>query len=326
MDEYHRRSHIDGLKREMGKMVSMSDVNELNANVEKASVKDIVKNVNNEIQKNLDPLVVACDNYKEIVEDEKQNQELMLKDLNYNKESMSKSLNELKNGIIHKINGASYQTIGSIIQEDLGIEGENVTMYALEHNINQILSGCTNNNGLKIQHHITQFEQSMSAKENFVKGAMKRSAKCLKNVKINATMVKSVRDVALKTVKFKPWGAIKLAQNLTKCIAGIGIAITVFAEGYEWWKNWKESEKLDKLRKELLSAVNEVFADVFSSFDSNEKYYKNYAPTYIELKDRLKEPENEVSKLKEEIEKLERFKKSFLNWSGTPEYTDYEEI
>ncbi|GAA8365526.1 hypothetical protein HpDR4_03070 [Helicobacter pylori] len=68
---------------------------------------------------------------------------------------------------------------------------------------------------------------------------------------INATNIKVARDgivaVAKFTgvdlaLKFKPWGAVRLASNLNKALPLIGLA-------FEMWDSWKESQKIEKLEK-----------------------------------------------------------------------------
>lgn len=68
---------------------------------------------------------------------------------------------------------------------------------------------------------------------------------------INATNIKLARDALVATgkfvgidlaLKFKPWGAVKLAGNLNKFLPLIGLA-------FEVWDSWKESQKIEKLEK-----------------------------------------------------------------------------
>ncbi|GAA7170559.1 hypothetical protein HpBGD53_04300 [Helicobacter pylori] len=62
---------------------------------------------------------------------------------------------------------------------------------------------------------------------------------------INATNIKLARDALVATgkfvgidlaLKFKPWGAVKLAGNLNKALPLIGLA-------FEVWDSWKRKPK-----------------------------------------------------------------------------------
>ncbi len=68
---------------------------------------------------------------------------------------------------------------------------------------------------------------------------------------INATNIKLTRDGIVAVgkfvgidlaLKFKPWGAVKLAGNLNKALPLIGLV-------FEAWDSWKESQKIEKLEK-----------------------------------------------------------------------------
>ncbi|OPG49650.1 labile enterotoxin output A [Helicobacter pylori] len=68
---------------------------------------------------------------------------------------------------------------------------------------------------------------------------------------INATNIKLARDGIVSVgkfvgidlaLKFKPWGAVRLASNLNKALPLIGLA-------FEVWDSWKESQKIEKLEK-----------------------------------------------------------------------------
>lgn len=85
----------------------------------------------------------------------------------------------------------------------------------------------------------------------------------VKSKVINANTIKGARDLLWSSFKFKPWGAIKLANGLNGALAVAGIA-------FEAWDSWKEAERikefekgkqsliknLEEQRRELLEKVN----------------------------------------------------------------------
>lgn len=75
---------------------------------------------------------------------------------------------------------------------------------------------------------------------------------------INTTNIKLARDtiaVVGKFVgidlafKFKPWGAVKLANNLNKAVPFIGIAF----EAWDSWNKYQKEQKLEEAKKEMVS-------------------------------------------------------------------------
>ena len=68
-------------------------------------------------------------------------------------------------------------------------------------------------------------------------------------------MVKSARDVIAPNVKFKPWGAVKFANNVNKGIAGVGIII----EAWNVWKAYKAEKELEQIKLQMKEYLGEYF-------------------------------------------------------------------
>ena len=111
---------------------------------------------------------------------------------------------------------------------------------------------------------------------------------------INSKHIIAIRDGAValaqkiglnigKSLKFKPWGAVKWAKNLKGLLEVIGIAL-------ELWQAWDEKKKeeefqnaIDKLVKEL-GQMRDAWVDIFKY----ENFAEEYFPNYVQLKDDLK--------------------------------------
>ena len=103
-------------------------------------------------------------------------------------------------------------------------------------------------------------------------------------------MIKSARNVLAKGFKFKPWGAVKLAKNLTKAFGAIGIVLSV---GMDIWDTIVSKKQ----------------------FNDNESYYKNFAPSFLEMQQHAEEMQEAVDRIRKQTERLhdygERLRKHF---------------
>ncbi|WP_278365045.1 LeoA/HP0731 family dynamin-like GTPase [Phocaeicola barnesiae] len=325
-DVYFKRSRIDNLQQLLKEVVKNCNKEELQDNVAYASMKDVLSNVDKDIESVMLPsskmLVKLQDNSDELSSDIN----ILKRDLDDAKVQMVNELDILQKNVIDKIKDAGVQTIGSVIQDELGVEKDGVTLYKLERNINMILSNCVNSNNIKIENKRIRIEQRLDAESNWVKGKIKEGAKYIGKIKVDANMVKAGRDIFAKGHKFKPWGAVKMGEKMTKFLGRAGVVIAVAVEAYEWFKSYKNAKQLDEIKKQLIDDINGIFATIARSFSDQDAYYNEYAPQYIQLRKVLKERENEIAELKNKLAKLEELKENLRSWSKDASYVDFEEF
>ena len=148
----------------------------------------------------------------------------------------------------------------------------------------------------------------------------------LKNLTVTGEQVKAIRDIVASSYKFKPWGAINLGKNITKWAGWIGAGLSIGVELYSWYKKYRDGEKLEKMKHELANAINKTMADLFKSFESDESYFKNYAPSYLQMCQALKDREKEVTQLQQRVKDLEKYKQRIDDWRNSAEYAEYQEL
>ncbi len=129
---------------------------------------------------------------------------------------------------------------------------------------------------------------------------------------INATNIKLARDgivaVAKFTgidlaLKFKPWGAVKLAGNLNKALPLIGLA-------FEAWDSWKESQKIEKLEKakeEMKSNFNNQKQEILDLINDETRFKQTCFPSVLELEKCIQACEENVKKTQECAQGLEKW-------------------
>ncbi len=134
---------------------------------------------------------------------------------------------------------------------------------------------------------------------------------------INATNIKLTRDgivaVAKFTgidlaLKFKPWGAFKLASNVNKALPLIGFAF----EAWDSWSKYQKEQKLEEAKKEMVSNFDNQKKEILDLINDETRFKQTCFSSALELEKSLQE-------IKEAIEKTQECDQEFEKWIQTGE-------
>lgn len=326
IDSYYERSHIKDLRNCINKVVDTADVDSLAESSFQTSVEDVVNNLSQFIEKTSKPIGKEITKIQERRGELEEDQKQLKNELVLSKNELRDSLNTLKNDIIRDINGASLDTIGEILQSQIGVENEKVTFYVFNDKVNSLIERCCETNANAVNSNLQLLQKEFSRQNEMVDKLVATGLGQLKNLTVTGEQVKAIRDVVASGYKFKPWGAINLGKNITKWAGWIGAGLTAAYEVYSWCKKYRDKEKFESMQREMVNAINKIMADLFKSFESDESYFKNYAPSYLQMCQALKERDNEVSQLQQRVNDLEKYKQRIDNWRNSAEYANFEEI
>lgn len=326
LDDYLKRSHITDFKEVLNKVVSNCDLEKLNLNVEYTSIKDMLKHIDQQIKKNTSPIEKIVSQCKETSKDLGTDKEILKAELRISKNELAKRLDELQMDIVQKIEASDHKTIGAILQNNLGIKDNMLSMWIIERDINMILSECSASNSSKVTVCATNVKQRIEGEAALIKEQVLKGAKLLKNIKVDANMVKRTRDIVAKNHKFKPWGAVKMGKNITKWISRVGAGIAVAMEAWEWYKEFRDQKRFLSLKQDLLNILNAIFSDVATRYDTDKTFYENFAPEYLDLEETLKQRDAEIKDLNEQLEKFNHLRENIQLWVNNGEYIDFEEV
>ena len=314
-DDYLHRSRIDHLRNCIDSVIEKSDIGKLQLSASKSSVKDVVLSIGEAIDAVYEPIEKSLEIINEQVGDLNTDIIMARKELSDRRIEMKDSLLNLQAGTTSDIKHATFESIGDVIDKQIGEESGQMTFYMFNHKIDSILSACGQSNVATIYNVGVKMENTFQAQDNMLKDAMKKGANQLKNVKISGEQVKAARDVVAKSFKFKPWGAINLAKNLTKAVGWIGAGIPVIIDVVDFIKKRKQEKELIELKKTLTEEVQKRIHEALKLFDTDEKYYENFAPSFIELCNQLSSRNQDIENLNKRVKSLEVYKTRINNWA-----------
>lgn len=326
IDSYYERSHIRDLRNCVNAVVNNVEVDKLSSSTYETSVTDVVDGLYKAISCTEKPVSKAIVKMERDCEEIEEDGKHLKSELTLSRNELRNAINEVKNDALREINGASLETIGDVISCQLGVQDGKATFYVFQDKLSALIEQCCETNANNVNLAAVKVQNSYSMQDAMLNDAVKFGIKQLNNLNVSGEQIKAIRDVIAKGYKFKPWGAVNLGKNITKWAGWIGSALGVGFELYGWYKRHRDEKKLSKLKESLTNAVNNCIATVFKTFESDDEYYKNYAPSYVLLCQKIKERNDEILALKQKVSDLEKYKNEIEEWRNSAESVDFEKV
>lgn len=330
-DDYARLSHISELYNAVRTLVSSKDTEKLNKDTEKAVLTDSLLSLAKQINIAVKAVETPLKQSKELQADMVSDLKVLNRELMTEKGEMTKRLKDLQDGLLVDVNNCTdMRQLANIVETQIGVENKKVTAYIIQRDIQQILDDCSETNKATLQESSLQFGDKFDLQSKLLEGAVSKATSFLSSAKIDSSMVFQVRDMLFQSYKFKPWGAINLAANITKWMRGVGFVLSVLAEMWQWVNAKRNEKKVAKSKEDIKNAVKELIKQIYAYFDNDEAYYKNFAPSYLEMSKKIHDRQTFLNSLEERIALLKDYKNLVSQTMGVEmdniEDAEYEEL
>ncbi|WQX79186.1 50S ribosome-binding GTPase [Helicobacter pylori] len=226
--------------------------------------------------------------------------------------------------LILQVLGTSLETFNDFITREIGDEYINMET-RVKNEFERQTQGISN----EIAKIGTSFNADMSSFEKHAGTFGRIGIDLLKQSGfINATNIKLARDGIVAAgkfvgidlaLKFKPWGAVKLASNLNKALPLIGLA-------FEVWDSWKESQKIEKLEKAKgeMKSNFENQKKILDLINDEAKFKQACFPMALELEECIQACEESVKKTQECAQGLEKWIQTGEDFIKGEDFIDVE--
>lgn len=326
MQDYATRSHIGDLRSTVDKIRKSSDVDRLKADSVLTSVNDVLDAVVGDIS-NVKTVVRSHQELAKRKSDELRSDSGELRnELMASKRELRDRLRNLCTDVKLDVRNATVENFGEVIERDLGTNGSEVTFSVFKDKVNSMIEQCCETNAKAVDSAAVRIEKSFDEQNGMFMDAAGVGSKLLRDASVSGSTVLSVRNAIASSYKFKPWGAIKMGAKITKALKFTGLLLQGIIEFTMWYKKHKAAEDMEKAKTELIKAVDKTFSSISATFDSDDEFFKNYAPSYVALCDQLKERDAELERLSGQVRKLEVYKARIDRWRDSGEYVAYEEV
>ncbi|WQW26912.1 50S ribosome-binding GTPase [Helicobacter pylori] len=210
--------------------------------------------------------------------------------------------------LILQISGTSLETFNDFVTREIGDEYINMET-RVKNEFERQTQGISN----EIAKIGTTFNADMSSFEKHAGTFGKIGIKLLEQSKfINATSIKAARDGIVAVgkfvgidlaLKFKPWGAVKLAGNLNKALPLIGLAF----EAWDSYNKYQKQQELEKTKREMESHFNNQKQEILALINDETRFKQTCFPMALELEKCIQACEENVKKMQECAQGLEKW-------------------
>ena len=254
----------------------------------------------------------------ETLQEESQRMNSMLIDQEHELRKISKKINDARinlrgritryfEDLVFQSKGVSLETFNEFLHREIGTEGSLINQRVQEIFSDEVSSIAQDLDRIqtKIDSEFTQFHNIVVSMGKKGLGFLKKSNA------FNSQNVLLVRDgiqTASKALgmdlggmlKFKPWGATKLANGIGSALAVLGLAL-------ELWDSWKQEQQKLKFQQAMLSIQDNLSSqrqEIISLIDG-QNFIEDFFPAHQKLNKQLCNLQNELDQISK---KYERFK------------------
>ncbi|GAA7849959.1 50S ribosome-binding GTPase [Helicobacter pylori] len=209
--------------------------------------------------------------------------------------------------LILQVLGTSLETFNDFVIREIGDKGINIET-RVQNAFEKQTQGISNEIA-KIE---TGFNADMSFFEKHARTFGEITKKLSQSRIINATNIKAARDgivaVARFTgidlaLKFKPWGAVRLASNLNKALPLIGLAF----EAWDSYNKYQKQQKFEKAKEEMKSNFDGQKQEILALINDETRFKQTCFPSVFELEKCIQACEESVKKTQECTQGLEKW-------------------
>lgn len=314
-DDYERRSHIGLLRAEVERLIGSTTAVQLAEGSSMAVVRDVLMDIGENIDVVNRQMATPLMRCREEIADMRSDCSILRQELNSSRGTMTDRMNDLKQRVLSEIRHAeSADQLVQVVEEQLGMEHGKVTCYILNRNISQIMSECAEANNTSLERKEIEFESRFQAQNDMLGNSLKESQKVLRDVKSKLEVVSHAYSVFSQTFRTTVGHAAKFETKAGRWIGNASVALGVAMELYDWYEAKQRNEKVAELQHTLRESVNEIFSGIFKMFDSDESYYKTFAPSYPEMLKLISTREEELQQMQQQSDNLAGYRNRIRQW------------
>lgn len=313
-DKYEVRSHMETLRAMIDDFVKKSDGQRLKQEALATTVKEIIDNVSYEIDNKHRAIQPS-------LEEMKANQKKAVKEVDelYKRtkdacEALCSSIGHYFSDLKSSLQHQNHETLSEFLIDKIGVsaDGKSLSFEKVTLEVNDIVRNNLSKASDKIMICYENFNNlGLGLNKLFDFGLKQLQGKIPTEINVSASDIKNLRNIIMSNYKFKPYEAKTIAENVSKGLSTAGkIAGPILAlapELFRMIKNNRDERKARKLIGDVHSALEKIESAILDELQI-DKYIKQVAPEYQEMKQRLEESGKAISNFQSFIDSLTEYK------------------
>lgn len=301
-DRYRQLSRLPMLHQTINSVVEHSNVNDLKSEASVAVVKDVLNRIAEIMVMFNGVFKRQSDRFREDYKDLQEDFSQLKKDLSKSRLKMSQQLTGLLQRTLETIKSASFEEMDVVLSTKIGVQGEEVSFYILQNEVQQIINSCAESNRSSLEFAWSKMKTKFEKEDSMFRDLTEKGIGSLKNV-TNKTVL-GARNLFFKNFKFKPWGATKVANGIGKAAVGLQVLMTA----WDFYGRYKRNKQLKEAQKFLSDKVNDYFSEIFKMVNDDSSYYQNFAPVYFEMCEELESRKKQCDEIDNQEARLSSFR------------------
>lgn len=308
LDEYNQISHISDLQAATSEQIKKSGgANALVLATSQSIVKDVIQRQLPMVQQNVALAAEEINKFKSIISDVRKEQDSSERNISNARTELKEYITDLFTDLILQVKGTDIETINEFFERNIGDEGivlETTIPNEFERQLGKI--------AYEISKAETNFNASINHYNNMVGDlaiqGMKISKEFLKNAKVSSKTILTTRDFLMPTFKFKPWGAIKLADKISKGFAVTGALLGIAVEVFDSYSKAKQEEEFNRVKNAIAESLIKQRKDYITFINNPQDFIGQFFPSYFDLLQRVKNMEEELVQRQNFLTEFEEWK------------------
>ena len=319
LEEFRKLSHIELLQEATTKKIEASgSKKDLIVSTQKSIVSDVLIRELPIANERVNKAYMESMQLGELSEDMQVELDKTNKRINNARINLKEYVLDFFTDLILQAKGTSLDTFDEFFQRNIGSEGiilENRIKNEFERQLGGALQEI---NQLQTSYNTGVNHYQSVLGEMAFKG-IKMGGTFLKNgsIKVTNTAILASRDFFKLPIKFKPWGAVKLAKGINNALPIIGDIIGI---GFDVWEMYSEKQKQIEFKKVIDDVVKKFEAqrkELLDFVDNHDDFINMFFGSYLDLKSR-------IDLLKSELELKKKRKEEFVIWRQAGETIEVE--
>ena len=318
---YEKLSRVSSLRKIVESLLNSSDENKLHESNLMSIRKDILRQIDKQADQNIAPTEEKLSKFEETCEVARGDFNSIQNSLLNSKSNLRDQLESERLRVLNDIDGATIDSMSEMMDKNFGTLDADQNFGSFVAHIDKVFEdvlGSSMNLDVQCQNNV----KLLNTDQGFFEKLFNKYGGQVGNLKIDNNMVKSGRDLIAPSFKFRPWGAVKFAENINKGLGGLALVV----EGIQLWREHKAEKALAELKKQLKEYVGAYFNQLNQVIRDDEQFYR-LTPSFLVFRELLNQKNKELEEVKAQLKDLqeyqEKVKKSILT---DIEDVDFEEI
>lgn len=313
--EYDEISHIPDLQKATTDLINHSGgAMTLELQTQKSVFQDIIQQKVPLAELNLQKGISETEKYKQTLHNSKTELDKSRSRIEEARTNLKEFITNYFSDLILQVSNTSMETFSDFFERNIGSEGV-VLDQRIDNEFSRQLGSVTDGIARANEIIYTGIQDYNNVLGDMALNGLKMGGEFLKRVKgieITGAGIKAARDVVFPALKFKPWGAMKLAGNLEGLAKGLPIVGQVIGIGVEVWGQIDEARKQQEFNSaiaKMKSNFEKQRAEYLDMVSDTKTFIDNFFPQFLDLESSVKRMEDELSEKSDLINHFQSWKK-----------------